>query len=177
MSAIVQHSTLTDPNIHEPKGASSAAAGAVLTADGAGNTSFVVPASGIYGTEQTIGESLGETVMTSTTFLEKVSIAPTVPAGTYRLDWSYQWNHDATTNDFEAQIEQDDSTQIMFHKQEPQDSGGGGTGGTDQRFRASGFILLTLAAGSYQFDLDFRTSSGGDESMMADARLMFYRIG
>jgi hypothetical protein len=35
--ADVQHSSLTDPNLHEPKGASSANAGEVYVADGAGS--------------------------------------------------------------------------------------------------------------------------------------------
>jgi len=39
--ADVQHNTLTDPNIHEPKGASTATAGEVLQADGLGGTDWV----------------------------------------------------------------------------------------------------------------------------------------
>jgi len=35
--ATVQHSALTDPNIHEPKGVSTAAAGKVYVANGAGS--------------------------------------------------------------------------------------------------------------------------------------------
>ena len=35
-----EHSVITDPNIHEPKGASSASANQVLVADGAGGTSW-----------------------------------------------------------------------------------------------------------------------------------------
>lgn len=36
----IEHSTITDPNIHEPKGAASAANNTVLTGNGAGGSSF-----------------------------------------------------------------------------------------------------------------------------------------
>lgn len=38
--AVIQHSAITDPNIHEPKGASSASAETVYVADGAGSGSW-----------------------------------------------------------------------------------------------------------------------------------------
>jgi hypothetical protein len=63
----VQHSTITDPNIHEPKGVSSAAAGKVYVANGAGSGSWQYPAGYAHGeiyinagaTTQTLSVSSG----------------------------------------------------------------------------------------------------------------------
>lgn len=45
----IQHSAITDPDIHEPKGASTAAAGTVYISDGAGSGSWQVNAAAKYG--------------------------------------------------------------------------------------------------------------------------------
>lgn len=42
--ADIQHVAITDPNIHEPKGVSSAAAGQIYTANGAGSGAWETPA-------------------------------------------------------------------------------------------------------------------------------------
>lgn len=44
----VQHNVITDPNIHEPKGASTASAGQVYVADGAGSGNWRTPGGGDY---------------------------------------------------------------------------------------------------------------------------------
>lgn len=38
-----EHSTITDPEIHEPKGAAAASVGEVYVADGAGSGAWVLP--------------------------------------------------------------------------------------------------------------------------------------
>ena len=60
--ATVQHSALTDPNIHEPKGVSTAAAGKVYTADGAGSGSWVFPAGHAYGDMYITNGSVAQTL-------------------------------------------------------------------------------------------------------------------
>jgi hypothetical protein len=115
---------------------------------------------------------------TATTWLQalRISVGPLV-AGTYRLGWSYNWNHDDTGSDFLAQIEQNDTTQLYLHQQEPQDdSGTFGATGTDQKHQTGGFMYLTLVAGSYTFDLDFSTSATGKTSSIWNSRLEFWRI-
>ena len=47
--ANVQHSALTDPNIHEPKGIASANDGEVYVADGAGSGAWETVAGNSYG--------------------------------------------------------------------------------------------------------------------------------
>jgi hypothetical protein len=43
----IQHNTITDPDIHEPKGAASAASGKVYVADGAGSGAWSYPLTGL----------------------------------------------------------------------------------------------------------------------------------
>jgi hypothetical protein len=134
----------------------------------------------VFGSNRVKGEDLPPSITTTAgAWVEKLTIPLTVTAdneGDYILQWSYFWSHDSASNDFEARIQQNNATTIMFHKQEPKDSGGSGPGGTDQRHPASGFIFLNgLTAGPYSFDLDFRTLNPGVESTILDARMILYR--
>lgn len=133
----------------------------------------------VFGTNRVKVEDLPPSITTTPgVWVEKTTFNLVVTAdnaGDYILNWSYFWSHDATSNDFEARIQQDDATTLMFHKQEPKDSGGSGPGGTDQRHAASGFIFVTLGVGNYTFDLDFRTLNNNVESTMLDARMIMYR--
>ena len=60
--ATVQHSALTDPNIHEPKGVSTAAAGKVYTANGSGSGSWLYPAGHSYADMYITGSSTSQTL-------------------------------------------------------------------------------------------------------------------
>jgi hypothetical protein len=60
--ATVQHSALTDPNIHEPKGVSTAAAGKVYVANGSGSGNWVYPAGHAYGDMYITGSSTAQTL-------------------------------------------------------------------------------------------------------------------
>lgn len=60
--ATVQHSVLTDPNIHEPKGVSTAAAGKVYVANGSGSGTWVYPAGHAYGDMYITGSSASQTL-------------------------------------------------------------------------------------------------------------------
>jgi len=60
--ATVQHSALTDPNLHEPKGVSTAAAGKVYVANGSGSGSWVYPSGHAYGDMYITGSSTSQTL-------------------------------------------------------------------------------------------------------------------
>lgn len=60
--ATVQHSALTDPNIHEPKGVSTAAAGKVYIANGAGSGTWVYPSGHAYADMYITGSSTSQTL-------------------------------------------------------------------------------------------------------------------
>jgi len=60
--ATVQHSVLTDPNIHEPKGVATAANGKVYVANGAGSGTWVYPSGHAYGDLYITGSSTSQTL-------------------------------------------------------------------------------------------------------------------
>lgn len=60
--ATVQHSALTDPNLHEPKGVSTAANGKVYVADGAGSGSWKYIAGHAYGDMYITNNSTSQTL-------------------------------------------------------------------------------------------------------------------
>lgn len=97
--------------------------------------------------------------------------------GDYIVFWSYGWNCDSTSSDFEARIQLDDTDTLMEHKQEPKDSlGNWENTGSDQKLRASGQILLTQVSGVHQLDLDWNTSNSGTEASIWDARMFILRV-
>ena len=133
----------------------------------------------VFGSNLVVEESLAASTTTvANSFVQKLRLTITVTAanaGTYRLDWSYFWNFDNQANDFRARIQEDDTTTLMEQRQEPKDSAGSGIGGTNQRFPAAGTIVRTLTPGTYDYDLDYTTSSG-DEASIFDARMIMHRI-
>lgn len=63
---MVEHNTLTDPNLHEPKGASTASSGYVPVANGAGATSWANPEASALKHYATIYTRLSDSVTLST---------------------------------------------------------------------------------------------------------------
>lgn len=139
-----------------------------------------------FGSEFQFIENLAVSITTSTIFQNKIDFTTFVlPAGNYRIEWSYGWNHDARNNNFHARLvlDNDFTTDnfIMEHRQEPIESGGAGIGkfvstATNQLYRSSGFRILNLSAGTHNLKLDFRTDSDGDESSIWDATIMLFRV-
>lgn len=94
-----------------------------------------------------------------------------VPAGVYRLGFSYTWRHSSGTNDFIGEIVLDSTTNIIDHQQEPKDAGG------DQRYLASGFVYLTFSSSaSHTFDFNFYTSANLPTAFVFRAALEFWRV-
>lgn len=123
-------------------------------------------------------ESLAVTTHNSTIYIEKLTMDSTIAeAGDYLLLWSYGWNADTTVFDFNARIQQDDTTDLMIHNQEVKDANGiFESTGSDQRHLASGHIPMALSPGVYQFDIDFKSQSATAEVSMWDARLTLIRM-
>jgi hypothetical protein len=141
----------------------------VVTNNGSGKATVSFNPS-VFGSEYTEAEDLSESSTTSSTPQLKVRLTTgNIPAGRYRLGYSYGWRHSSTGSDFDAQIVEDLSTQIFEHRQEPKDSGG------DQRHRVGGFINRTLSAGIHTFDLNW-SENNGSTAHIRDARLEFWRL-
>ena len=131
-----------------------------------------------FGTAYQYAESDAVSITTSATFQQKLRLTTSsLAAGTYRIGWSYQWNHDSTSNGFEGRVQIDDSTEVMFHQQEPQDSAGTfGSTGSDQQHQLSGFKHISLSSGVHTIDIDYRTNSAGNESSIWNTRIELWRV-
>lgn len=131
--------------------------------------------------ENTVGE-----VTTSTTFQTHLTLnTASKPAGTYRIDWYYEWSHNAANTDFLGRV-QLDGTDIMTHRQEPKDAGGSdatnygivaGSSGTNQRYAQSGWKIQVFATtATHTLTIQYRTDDASDESSIINGRLMLFRI-
>lgn len=117
------------------------------------------------------------TIVGTTSFQPKVTTGPVaLPAGTYKIMWSYGWNHDANTNDFEGRLLQNGAQVGELHKQEPKDSGGGDPTGTTQRYYTSRSRIDVLAASTYTWAIEYRTDSAGAESSIWEATIEIWRV-
>lgn len=124
----------------------------------------------------------------TTTFEDYVILTFVAPeTGSYRFDWHYLWSYNSTSSDFRAEILLD-TTKLLEHREEPQDSGGsgvvlnntsGGTNntGTDQKRQESGFCIEeNLSAGTHTFKIQFCGSSNNQEATIYNAHLAVTRV-
>lgn len=104
----------------------------------------------------------------STEYLTKVLLETTsVPAGTYRLGWYYEWARDRTSTDFMATVTINDTT-VMVHNQEPKDA--------NDWYPASGYKHIELTEGAYNVSLKYCGEVGGNAtSFIRRARVEFWR--
>jgi hypothetical protein len=79
---MARHSTLTDPALHECKGASTATAGQVLTATGTGIATFQAPAVGGSGSVVKTQTTVSQTTLTGTTTIPFDNTIPQSSEGT-----------------------------------------------------------------------------------------------
>lgn len=79
---MARHSTLTDPALHECKGASTATVGQVLTATGSGTATFQTPASGSSGSVVKTQTTVSHTTLTGTTTIPFDNTIPQSTEGT-----------------------------------------------------------------------------------------------
>lgn len=136
---------------------------------GAGDTDWSIHTQ-IFGTEFQWDESTGESSTNSLSYVRKLRLTTTsLPAGEYRIGWSYNWSHNSTISDFEARVFLNDSITIEDHRQEPKDSG------TDQRYQNGGFSIRTLS-GINTIDIDWRTDNAGNTAFIRETRLEIWRI-
>ncbi len=124
-----------------------------------------------FGDFASSAEDLGLSTNNVATPVLKVRLTtPNVLAGDYRIGWSYVWSHSSTSGDFQAIIEEDDTTTIYTHRQEPKD------GAATQEQPGGGFAQRTLAAGIHTFDIEFQPITGGQTARIAQARLEFWQV-
>lgn len=123
----------------------------------------------VFGSQYHFQEDTSESNTTSNNYQQKLRLTTgSLPDGTYRLGWFYNWRHTQTSRDFKAQLELDDTTVIMEHFEEPKDQE------PDQKYSSSGFINLDLV-GVHTIDLDYCRNQGG-ASYIWNVRLELWRV-
>lgn len=148
-------------------GAAAPSAGQALIATGAAAATWqsVLP---FYGSQASQNNS---TTTGTTAYQQKLRLSVNIPvSGDYRLSWCFAWYLTSSANNFLARVQQNDSTDLWTMVQEPQDTS------TAQRQPTAGFRVLTLAAGSYDFDLDFATSNSGNTAGISQATMDIVRV-
>lgn len=131
-----------------------------------------------YGTEMQFSQSLGASQFSGNAFSNKITWTTTsVPAGTYRVSWKYNWNLDSTRRNFVARVQVDDVTigdaakADATHRQEPQDSG------DDQYFLTTGFDYITFGtAGTHTIKLDFYGENNDSTATIWNAVMEMWRV-
>jgi hypothetical protein len=123
-------------------------------------------------------EDLTTTTHNDTAFVEKLSVTtPVVEAGDYVVWYSYNWNIDSTSKNFEARIQLDDTTTHHHHVEEATDASGDfDNTGSSQEMLASGWFKVTLTAAAHTFDLDFVAPAANTPVSMWNARMLVQRV-
>jgi len=135
--------------------------------DGAGQATVFI----IFGRwiAQAASDALSTT--TSTTYQQKLRLSTgPIEAGTYRVGWMYDWQITSTNSNFDGRVQLNDTTLLMAHLEEAQDSA------TGQRHQVSGFAYVTLTAATHNIDIDYRTSNAAATARIQNARLEIWRV-
>jgi len=125
----------------------------------------------IFGSEYDYASSEGESSTTNTSPQEKVSLSLTsVPAGKYRIDYSFEGSSDDDKNSvFAARVQIDDTTTIC-------ETGTGAAKGLEDYYLPfTGFYEATLS-GSHDIDIDYWDDVGTAGVNIRRARISVFRI-
>ncbi len=129
-----------------------------------------VSSAGVYGQNFEQASDDAESATSSLIFQEKLKMTTaTLPIGTYRIGYSYEWRHTGTSNDFIGQVTINDITEMSRLNMEPKD--------TNSWYLASGFYYHTLGASApIAIDIDYSTESVSATSFIRRARLEIIRV-
>lgn len=137
---------------------------------------FAPPFNGEFAINYQAGDVAQTTSATLTTAASLATASSR--AGQYMIIAAYGWNHDDAGTDFVSRVLVQGLPKGRSHRQEPKDIGGAGAGGTDQWHLAIRPILYThLADGPLTVDLQYASSSAGDNTGIGDTFLFALRIG
>ena len=151
------------------------------------NTPGSSSAEQIFGSEFYHTQSLGATVIEDEDFNNKISgSTPSIPAGTYRLGWSYNWNNNKRGKSFKSRILVDgasigDQNATILQIQRTVTDGGdsypsNSNSGTDQAHLSAGFEYLTFgSAGSHSIQLQVCHEEGKKVTIW-NAKIELWRV-
>jgi len=109
-----------------------------------------------------------ESSTTNTNFQQKLRLSSTTDAGTYIVMWYYEWRYKDGNFEFKAQLQIDDTTTLMEHKEQPTK--------VSSWAPATGFKRVSLTGAPHDIDLDYSSSKNGKEALIRRARLELWRI-
>ena len=171
MSAIITHASIDDPDRHEPKGASTAALGEVLTSNGDGTTDFAVAGVGaVFGQNYQTAVSLARSTTPSTSFQTKVTMTtPALPAGTYRVGWCAVVDQTSVADRVHARLQDITGATTIGVEQvhEPKD--------TNNRIAIGGFAEVAFSGAAKTFQIQWRQQDGSTAGIQ-DARIEIWRV-
>lgn len=144
-----------------------------------GGASGVEPIGNImFGSQFQYEQDLSESQTTSITYVELLSMTVTgtnttysgVPAGEYRLGWSFEWRMDKLNNDFKLRIQLDNTTDLYVFQSAP--------------FVAinffnpnSGFTYCeNVSSGVHTIDMDFASSDSKATAIADNVKMEFWRV-
>ena len=169
MSALVQHASLSDPDVHEPKGAAGAGAGEVLTSNGDGTTSFLPAGGSVFGADYQTAVDLPRETTTSAVFQTKVALTTPPLTGTYRVGWHAVVDQANASDAVQAQLANitDGGLVGVLHEHEPKDS--------RNRIGVGGFAEIVFTGAAKTFEIQYRQQRG-NAAGIADARIEIWRV-
>lgn len=116
-------------------------------------------------------ESAFTSSTTSTGYQQKVRLTATVESGLYLLQWSAEVQHERYTWPMGFRIQLNDSTTLSELSWQPITFDSYGTPAP-----VSGFARVSLATGTHNFDMDYRTLSSGRTARISRARLGLMKV-
>lgn len=123
---------------------------------------------GIYGSNFQQGSSDAQSTTTSGTYQQKLRVTTaSLPIGTYRIGWFYEWGK-STLTDVAVRVQVNDTTTVLDGYEEAAD------GGADQYYPRGGFGYYT-GSGVLNLDLDYHANATGT-ARIRKARLEIWRV-
>lgn len=144
--------------------------------DPSGTVSVVgAPAAAVFGTEAHDAKDDSTSVYNGNALTTKlIMTTAALPAGRYRIGWSYQWRLKDDKNSFKGQVLLDNTILLSDQCQEPKDKG------ADQAQNYAGHDTLDLTAGVHTiavlFAQDGTGAQGNKDAAIWNTRLELWRV-
>jgi hypothetical protein len=127
----------------------------------------------VFGTYFNEASSETDSSTTSTSWSQKVRLTTSaLPAGKYRIGWSYNIRQSNTSYSAQARVQINDTGTVHNYMLEPKD------GTSNEEDAVGGFYYYTVSTGgtTLDIDLDFSTENSGGTTTIRRARLEFWRV-
>jgi hypothetical protein len=125
----------------------------------------ITPGAAVFGSQYAYYESIANS-STGSTFVNKINVStPSIPAGVYRIGWTYIYNITTNSGTFNSQFNVDTNLESFTTTI---------TRATDLPSSYTGFKTYNFSSGIHTLILRFNASTG--TAFMSNARIEIYRI-